>query len=84
MTLSPSWTFCADIAKNNTGFVSGTMNMAGNLGSFVTSLAFPYLKSWTGSVTPFFFVGAFLNIIALILWYNMNPEKEIVRNNDFI
>ena len=25
------------------------MNMAGNLGSFVTALAFPYLLAWTGT-----------------------------------
>jgi MFS transporter, ACS family, glucarate transporter len=77
MTLSPSWTFCADIAKKSTALVSGTMNMAGNLGSFVTSLAFPYLKDWTGSVIPFFYVAAFFNILAIYLWIKMNPEKAI-------
>ncbi len=40
MTLPPSWAFCIDIGRSNAGVVSGTMNMAGNLGSFVTSLAF--------------------------------------------
>jgi len=28
MTLSPSWSFCIDIGKENSGTVSGTMNMA--------------------------------------------------------
>jgi len=41
MTLSPSWALCIDIGKKNAGAVSGTMNMAGNLGSFLTALAFP-------------------------------------------
>ncbi|GAA4469550.1 MFS transporter [Nibrella saemangeumensis] len=68
MTLPPSWAFCLDIGKERAGEVSGTMNMAGNLGSFVTGLAFPYLKGWTGSVTPFFFVGAILNLLAAFLW----------------
>ena len=40
------------------GTVSGTMNMAGNLGSFVTALAFPYLLKWTGTHNTFFYVGA--------------------------
>ena len=44
------------------------MNMAGNLGSFLTSLAFPYLQLVTGSTTSFFVVGAGLNAIAVFLW----------------
>ncbi|MBN1996794.1 MFS transporter [candidate division KSB1 bacterium] len=78
MTLSPSWAFCIDIGKTSAGVVSGTMNMAGNIGSFVTALAFPYLKAWTGSVTPFFLIGAGLNIVAAILWLRMNPEKSLI------
>jgi MFS transporter, ACS family, glucarate transporter len=68
MTLSPSWSYCTDIGGPNAGTVSGTMNMAGNIGSFVTSLAFPYLLEWTGSPMPFFFVAASLNILALVSW----------------
>jgi MFS transporter, ACS family, glucarate transporter len=74
-TLSPSWTFCADIGKSQSGLVSGTMNMAGNLGSFVTALAFPYLKDWSGTATPFFYVAAALCLVAIISWLKMDPKK---------
>ena len=77
MTLSPSWSTCVDIGKEHSGAVSGTMNMAGNVGSFITALAFPYLKVWTGSVIPFFFIGAILNVIAIFLWKFTQPEKDI-------
>jgi ACS family glucarate transporter-like MFS transporter len=77
MTLSPSWAFCIDIGKENAGAVSGTMNMAGNLGAFVTIIAFPYLYEWTGSFTPFFYVCVGLSAIAVGLWLRMNPEKVI-------
>ncbi len=77
MTLSPSWSFCIDIGKKHSGVVSGTMNMAGNLGSFITALAFPYLQVWTQSTTTFFFVGAILNAIAVFLWMRMRPEKSL-------
>ena len=80
MTLSPSWAFCIDIGKENAGIVSGTMNMAGNLGAFVTIIAFPYLYEWTGSFTPFFYVCVVLSAIAIGLWLTMNPEKQIVTN----
>jgi ACS family glucarate transporter-like MFS transporter len=45
MTLPPSWALCIDIGRKHSGAVSGTMNMAGNIGSFVTGLAFPYLRT---------------------------------------
>ena len=77
MTLSPSWAFCIDIGKENAGAVSGTMNMAGNLGAFVTIIAFPYLYEWTGSFQPFFYVCMVFSAIAIVLWLAMDPNKSI-------
>ena len=77
MTLSPSWTFCIDIGKEHAGAVSGTMNMAGNLGAFVTIIAFPYLYEWTGSFQPFFYVCVAFSVIAIVIWLTMDPEKVI-------
>jgi ACS family glucarate transporter-like MFS transporter len=82
MTLSPSWAFCIDIGKENAGAVSGTMNMAGNLGAFVTIIAFPYLYEWTGSFQPFFYVCMVLSAIAIALWLSMDPLKAIVNNRE--
>lgn len=77
MTLAPSWSFCIDIGRGNSGAVSGTMNMAGNIGSFVTSLAFPYLLKWTGGPSLFFVLGAALNVLAIGLWLLVKPERRI-------
>lgn len=77
MTLSPSWSTCIDIGKRHAGVVSGSMNMAGNIGSFVTSLAFPYLLEWTGSSTPFFFIAAGLNLVAVFLWMFIDPRRPL-------
>ena len=73
MTVSASWAFSIDIGRGHSGAVSGAMNMAGNLGSFLTSLAFPYLQLITGSTTSFFVVGAGLNAIAVFLWSRVRP-----------
>ena len=81
MTLSPSWAFCIDIGKENAGAVSGTMNMAGNLGAFVTIIAFPYLFKWTGQYEPFFIICAGLSLAAILIWAKMNPEKPIITLN---
>lgn len=77
MTLSPSWSTCIDIGQEHSGAVSGTMNMAGNLGSFFTALAFPYMLSLTGSDEPFFFLTAGLNLLAIPLWLSIKPEQKL-------
>jgi ACS family glucarate transporter-like MFS transporter len=85
MTLSPSWSFCIDIGKKNSGLVSSAMNMAGNLMSAISVLAFPYLIAWTGSDKSFFYIAALLNFFAVITWLFMNPNKilqnELITNN---
>jgi ACS family glucarate transporter-like MFS transporter len=77
MTLPPSWALCIDLGRENSGVVAGTMNMAGNIGSFVTSLAFPYLLVMTGSTSPFFVVGAGLNFVAVWLWLSVDTSRPI-------
>jgi ACS family glucarate transporter-like MFS transporter len=71
MTISPSWVFCADIAGKDTGRVSGAMNMLGNIGSFVSANAFPYLERVTGSASAYFLTAAVLNVLAIVCWFNM-------------
>ena len=77
MTLSPSWSLCVDIGKRNSGTVSGTMNMAGNIGSFLTALAFPYLMAWTGTADLFFYVAGALNVLALFLWSRTKANQGL-------
>jgi ACS family glucarate transporter-like MFS transporter len=76
MTISPSWVFCADIAGKDTGRVSGAMNMVGNIGSFVSANAFPYLERVTGSASAYFLTAAVLNVIAIACWFNMRSIEE--------
>jgi len=88
MTLSPSWAFCIDVGKENAGAVSGTMNMAGNLGAFTSILAFGYLADGLiqSGVDPkqalagndmFFYICAGLSVISIVAWLLMNPNKSI-------
>jgi len=81
MTLSPSWSTCLDIGKQHSGTVSGTMNMAGNLGSFFTALAFPYMVAYTGSTTPFFFLAAGLSLLAIPMWLVIKPQLALELTN---
>jgi len=75
LTLSPSWTLCIDIAGGHTGTLSGAMNMCGNIGSFVSSLAFPVLFRWTGRYETFFYIAAIINLLSAILWLSLRDRQ---------
>jgi ACS family glucarate transporter-like MFS transporter len=75
MTISPSWAFCIDLGGKRSGTVSGSMNMVGNFGSFVSASVFPVLYRWSGSAALYFAVAALLNVIAAGLWLRIRgPE----------
>ncbi len=80
MTLSPSWAFCIDIGKEHAGKVSGTMNMAGNLGAFCMIIAYPYLHEWSGSHLPFFYLASGLSIVGMMTWMLMNPDSRFIES----
>lgn len=82
MTISPSWSYCVDVAGKNSGSVSAAMNMMGNLGAFVSASAFPLLLAWTGSAQAYFFTAGLLNLIAIVCWITMrSPLLGVPRPN---
>jgi ACS family glucarate transporter-like MFS transporter len=68
LTLSPSWTVCADIGGRHVGTLSGAMNMMGSLSSFCSAILFPHLFNLTGNIGGYFYLAAFLNIVAMACW----------------
>jgi ACS family glucarate transporter-like MFS transporter len=74
MTISPSWAYCMDIGGKNSGAVSGSMNMVGNFGSFVSANAFPLLYGLTGTASTYFIIAAILNIAAILCWFRIRPN----------
>ncbi len=76
MTISPSWAYCMDIGGKNSGAVSGSMNMVGNLGAFVSANVFPHLYRFTGEAATHFRVAALLNIAAVVCWFFMRPKSR--------
>lgn len=80
MTLSPSWAFCNDIGGSNSGAVSGSMNMVGNIGAALSAILFPLLlNDQTGSANRFFMLAAGLNVGAICCWCFMNPNRTSVK-----
>ncbi|HBY62075.1 MAG TPA: MFS transporter [Solibacterales bacterium] len=76
MTISPSWVFCADVAGRNAGSVSGSMNMLGNIGSFVSANAFPFLQGATGSASAYFILAGVLNLVGMCCWFAMRSVNK--------
>ena len=77
MVLSPSWSFCIDLGGKNAGAVSGTMNMAGNLGAAITALAFAYLPESAKGNVAFFYSAAALSGVSIVCWLLVNPRSKI-------
>ena len=77
LSLSSSWTTCADVGREFTGTLSGCMNMAGALGSFCSSLAFPFLLKITGQPQTYFLTAAALNVLAILCWIGMHPDRPL-------
>jgi len=76
MTLSPSWAFCNDIGGANSGAVSGSMNMVGNIGAALSAIMFPFFQNEaTGNANSFFVLAAGLNVLAIVMWCLMNPNR---------
>jgi ACS family glucarate transporter-like MFS transporter len=74
MVISPSWAYAIDLGKEKSGALSGAMNMAGNMGSFVSANAFPVLGP------AYFLLVMGLNLVAACLWYFLKPETAMTEN----
>ncbi|HUL00746.1 MAG TPA: MFS transporter [Nitrospirota bacterium] len=70
------WSSCTDIAKAQTGTVSGMMNMGANIGGTVSPIATPFIAKtygWDAAIQ----VAALCAIVAAALWLFINTEKKI-------
>ena len=79
MTISPSWAYCIDLGGKKSGAISGSMNMVGNLGSFVSASIFPVLYRLSHGATLYFLVAALMNAAAVLVWWKM---RSIPRDTD--
>jgi len=78
VTLSSSWTVCCDVGGEYSGTLSAAMNTLGALGSLASSLLFPLLMNWTGSVKAYFYLAAVLNVVALVCWKYIDPSRTLL------
>jgi MFS family permease len=73
-----SWAACLDIGRKYAGTVSGAMNMAGQLGSFLSAVAFGYIvRSFNSYDAPLVPMAISL-FIAAATWLKIDPTKPLV------
>jgi len=69
---------CMDVGLKRAGTFSGLMLALGSLGNVTSAITFGAFLQWTGSWTPPFLIGAAANMIGAILWFWINPNEQIV------
>lgn len=76
--LPTAWAVCLDIGKKYAGAVTGTMNMAGQFGSFVSSVLFGYITKATGSYDAGLIPLAALLALSSLLWLRIDASEQLI------
>lgn len=77
-TLPVSWSAATDIGGSFAGSVSGTMGLAGQMGSVVMASAFGYILTSTGSYEmPVRLIGIVV-ILGGLLWFKIDASKPLI------
>jgi MFS family permease len=76
--LPVSWAVCLDIGRRYAGSVGGTMNMAGQVGSFLSSVAFGYVVTWSGSYNAPLYPMAALLLVSAVFFARIDPTEQLV------
>jgi MFS family permease len=76
--LPVSWAVCLDVGRTYAGTIGGTMNMAGQLGSFLSSVAFGYAVEYFGSYNAPLVPMAALLFVSAGFFLIIDPEDKLV------
>jgi sugar phosphate permease len=78
--LPGAWAVCLDVGGKHAGTVTGAMNMAGQLGSFLTTVLFGYIVAVFGSYNAPLVPIAVMSVIGALAWLKIDPTKPLVAN----
>jgi len=75
--LPTCWAVCLDIGKSHAGTVTGTMNMAGQMGATVSSYLFGGLVEKWGWDRPLVGLGA-LFFLSAMFWLRIDASRPLI------
>jgi sugar phosphate permease len=76
LTVGVSWAVAMDVGPEYAGSVSGVMNMCGNLGGVLASIAVGYMVKFYNWDAPFLVAGG-LCLLAALLFLRIDPNERI-------
>lgn len=76
LTVGISWAVAMDVGPEYAGSVSGVMNMCGNLGGVLASIAVGYMVMFFNWQVPFLVAGG-LCLIGAILFLRIDPTERV-------
>lgn len=76
--LPVAWAVCLDVGRKYAGAVTGSMNMAGQCGSFLSAVAFGYLIKGFGTYNAILLPMAGMLLLSALLWFKIDPTKELI------
>ncbi len=74
-----SWGTCMDVGGRFAGTFSGSMNMMGNLGGFLASIAIGYVLDRTGSWNLTFYVSSAVYLAGAVCWMLLDADTTLDR-----
>ena len=75
--LPGAWTACMDVGGKSVATLSGTMNMMGNVGGFVSPIVCGYIVRHTGNWNLAFYVTAAAYVLGAFCWLGMDPVTPL-------
>ncbi len=76
--LPVAWSLCVDLGRQHSGALSGAMNTAGQLGSFLSSVAFGYLVQIFGNYDLALLPLASMLVVSGVLFALIDPSRELL------
>ncbi|MDX2178188.1 MAG: MFS transporter [Bryobacteraceae bacterium] len=80
--LPVAWAVCLDVGRKYAGAVSGSMNMAGQIGSFLSSIAFGYLVKFFGDYNLPLIPFSGMLALSAFLFTRINPEQQLIPEDE--
>lgn len=76
--LPVAWAVCLDVGQKDAGLVTGAMNMAAQVGSFLTTVLFGYIVVEFGSYNAPLVPITLMSLVGALAWLKINPTKPLV------